>query len=153
MTAARKMLTYLHENPHPETLIGAARQLVFVKGTNSHDYKFSSAVLEDYYHVSPPWRDRYLAASSFNLCGSGAAGQRSGETNASGPPGIDAVKLRSAALYVADSCLFINVIQRNRAEGSPPRLRWGRRWAGGRRSHASAGVVRQVATNAIRASP
>jgi hypothetical protein len=73
MTAARKMLTYLHENQHPEKLIGAARQLVFVKGTNSHDYKFSSAVLEDYYHVSPGWRDRYLAASSFNLCGSGAA--------------------------------------------------------------------------------
>ena len=73
MTAARKMLSYLRENPHPEKLIGAARQLVFVKGRNSHDYKFSSAVLEDYYHVSPPWRDRYLAASSFNLCGSGAA--------------------------------------------------------------------------------
>jgi hypothetical protein len=72
MTAARKMRTYLHENPRPESLIGAARQLVFVKGRNSHDYKFSSAVLEDYYHVSPPWRDRYLAASSFNLCGSGA---------------------------------------------------------------------------------
>jgi hypothetical protein len=72
MTAARKMLTYLHENHHPEKLIGAARQLVFIKGTNSHDYKFSSAVLEDYYHVSPPWRNRYLAASSFNLCGAGA---------------------------------------------------------------------------------
>jgi hypothetical protein len=72
MTAARKMLTYLRENQHPEKLIGAARQLVFVKGTNSHDYKFSSAVLEDYYHVSPRWRDRYLAASTFNLCGSGA---------------------------------------------------------------------------------
>ena len=71
MTAARKMLTYLHENPHPETLIGAARQLVFVKGRNSHDYKFSSAVLEDYYHVSPSSRNRYLAASTFNLCGSG----------------------------------------------------------------------------------
>ena len=73
MTAARKMLSYLHENPQPEKLIDAARQLVFVKGRNSHDYKFSSAVLEDYYHVSPPWRNRYLAASSFNLCGSGAA--------------------------------------------------------------------------------
>jgi hypothetical protein len=72
MTAARKMLTYLRENQQPEKLIGAARQLVFLKGSNSHDYKFSSAVLEDYYHVSPPWRDRYLAASTFNLCGSGA---------------------------------------------------------------------------------
>ncbi|HZZ27241.1 MAG TPA: hypothetical protein VFE46_04470 [Pirellulales bacterium] len=33
--------------------IDAARLLVFLKGNNAHDYKFSSAVLEDYYHVSP----------------------------------------------------------------------------------------------------
>ncbi len=71
MTAARKMLAYLKKDLPPEKLIAAARRLVFLKGSNSHDYKFSSAVLEDYYHVSPPWRDRYLAASSFNLCGSG----------------------------------------------------------------------------------
>jgi hypothetical protein len=71
MTATRKMLSYLKENPQPEKLIEAARRLIFLKGRDSHDYKFSSAVLEDYYHVSPPWRDRYLAASSFNLCGSG----------------------------------------------------------------------------------
>jgi hypothetical protein len=45
--------------------------LIFLKGNNSHDYKFSSAVLEDYYHVSPAWRNRYLAASVFNLRGSG----------------------------------------------------------------------------------
>jgi hypothetical protein len=41
--------------------------LVFLKGDNSHDYKFSSAVLEDYYHVSPAWRNRFLAAGVFNL--------------------------------------------------------------------------------------
>ena len=33
--------------------------------------KFSAAVLEDYAHVSPVWRDRYLAASVFWLKGSG----------------------------------------------------------------------------------
>jgi hypothetical protein len=71
MTAARKMSAYLKENPQPEGLINAARRLIFLKGTNSHDYKFSSAVLEDYHHVSPAWRDRYLAASVFNLRGSG----------------------------------------------------------------------------------
>jgi hypothetical protein len=71
MTAARKMAAYLKENPHPEKLIDVARRLIFLKGNNSHDYKFSSAVLEDYYHVSPAWRDRYLAASVFNLRGSG----------------------------------------------------------------------------------
>jgi hypothetical protein len=42
-----------------------------LKGTNSHDYKFSSAVLEDYEHLSPPWRDRLLASSVFYLRGSG----------------------------------------------------------------------------------
>jgi len=71
MTAARKMSAYLKENPQPEKLINAARQLIFLKGTNAHDYKFSSAVLEDYSHVSSKWRDRYLAASVFNLRGSG----------------------------------------------------------------------------------
>lgn len=73
MTAARKMSAYLKENPQPEKLINAARRLIFLKGTNAHDYKFSSAVLEDYYNVSPAWRDRYLASSVFNLRGSGGA--------------------------------------------------------------------------------
>ena len=45
----------------------AARVLVFLKGNDAHDYKFSSAVLEDYYHVSPEWRDVYLASNIFKL--------------------------------------------------------------------------------------
>src|SRR5262249_32765165 len=48
MTAARKMSAYLKENPQPDKLINAARRLIFLKGNNAHDYKFSSAVLEDY---------------------------------------------------------------------------------------------------------
>jgi hypothetical protein len=72
MTAARKTLAYLKDNPRPDDLAKAARLLVFLKGTDSHDYKFSSAVLEDYDHVSPAWRARYLAASMFQLRGSGA---------------------------------------------------------------------------------
>lgn len=71
MMAARKISAYLKEHPQPGKLIDAARRLIFLKGTNAHDYKFSSAVLEDYHHVSPAWRDRYLAASVFNLRGSG----------------------------------------------------------------------------------
>ena len=68
MAAARKMSAYLKENPQPEKPIDAARRL-----NDSHDYKFSSAVLEDYYYVSPTWRNRYLAASVFSLRGSGEA--------------------------------------------------------------------------------
>ena len=71
MIAARKLSAYLKQTPQPDKLINTARRLIFLKGNNAHDYKFSSAVLEDYHHVSPAWRDRYLAASVFNLRGSG----------------------------------------------------------------------------------
>lgn len=71
LTAARKVLAYLQNNGDVRLLADTARRLIFLKGNNSHDYKFSSAVLEDYEHLSPPWRDRFLAASVFNLRGSG----------------------------------------------------------------------------------
>jgi len=71
MSAARKTLSWSKNNPDSKAFINTARRLVFLKGNNSHDYKFSSAVLEDYQNVSPAWRDRYLAASVFNLRGSG----------------------------------------------------------------------------------
>jgi len=70
LAAARKILAWLKENPNPKPLADAARRLIFLKGRDSHDYKFSSAVLEDYEHLSAPWRDRFLAASVFNLRGS-----------------------------------------------------------------------------------
>jgi len=71
MTAARKVLSYARQHSDPKPLIDAARLLVFLKGNDAHDYKFGSAVLEDYAHVSPKWRERYLAAGAFNLVGSG----------------------------------------------------------------------------------
>jgi hypothetical protein len=71
MDAARKTLAYLQAGHKPEPLINAARRLVFLKGDDPHDYKFSSAALEDYYNVSPSWRDRYLASSLLLLPGSG----------------------------------------------------------------------------------
>ncbi len=36
---------------------------MFLKGNDPHDYKFSSAILEDYFNTSPQWRDRFLATS------------------------------------------------------------------------------------------
>ena len=47
--------------------------LVFRKGNDAHDYKFSSAVLEDCRRLSADWRDRYLASAVFQLRGSQAA--------------------------------------------------------------------------------
>ena len=63
-------MSYLKEHPDPTPLATAARRLIFLKGRDAHDYKFSSAVLEDYSFMTSPWRDRYLAASSFHLKGS-----------------------------------------------------------------------------------
>jgi hypothetical protein len=72
MLAARKTLAALEakavESP---ALLTAARRLVFAHGNDSHDYKFCSAALEDYYHATPDWRNRFLATSMFNLRGSG----------------------------------------------------------------------------------
>jgi len=71
MEAARKTLAYARANPEPHEFINRARTLIFMKGSDAHDYKFSSAVLEDFAHVSPAWRDKFLATSVFNLKGSG----------------------------------------------------------------------------------
>jgi len=72
LAASRKILSYLRETSDPKPLADAARRLIFLKGTDSHDYKYSSAVLEDYAWMTAPWRDRYLAASAFYLKGSEA---------------------------------------------------------------------------------
>ena len=71
MLAARKTLAWLTANGDAKPFIAAAQRLIYLKGTDSHDYKFSSAVLEDYFDLSPKLRDRFLAASVFWLKGSG----------------------------------------------------------------------------------
>jgi hypothetical protein len=72
LSAARKMLSFLDaEGNSVAALMTAARRLVFSKGMDAHDYKFSSAVLEDYFHLSPKWRNHYLASAAFHLHGSG----------------------------------------------------------------------------------
>lgn len=72
LSAARKTLAYLTSSKEPKTFIDSAQRMIYLKGTDSHDYKFSSAVLEDYYHLSPEVRNRFLAASVYWLKGSGA---------------------------------------------------------------------------------
>jgi hypothetical protein len=72
LTAARKTLAAVQQKKvDVESLMTAARRLVFLKGTDSHDYKFSSAALEDFHHATPAWQARFLATSLFYLRGSG----------------------------------------------------------------------------------
>ena len=69
LSAASSLLAYLQQKEDGDAgqFIDAARVLVFLKGNDAHDYKFSSAVLEDYYHLAPAVRDKYLASGVFNL--------------------------------------------------------------------------------------
>jgi hypothetical protein len=71
LAASRKILGWLKTNPNPKPFGDAARRMIFMKGRDAHDYKFSSAALEDYKALAPEWRDRYLAATAFFLRGSG----------------------------------------------------------------------------------
>lgn len=65
--AAGRALGLLKSGAPAKSIIDAARVLAFLKGNDAHDYKFSSAVLEDYDHISSEWRDAYLASNLFNL--------------------------------------------------------------------------------------
>ncbi|HMF12178.1 MAG TPA: hypothetical protein VKE94_07725 [Gemmataceae bacterium] len=70
--AAKKALSLLASRPDTANdLLTVGRRLVFAKGNDSHDYKFSSAVMEDCFHATTACRNRYLAASLFWLHGSG----------------------------------------------------------------------------------
>ena len=73
LQAAEQTLTYLESTHDARSLMNTARRLVFLKGNDSHDYKFSSATMEDYYKLSASVRDRFLAASTFYWKGSEAS--------------------------------------------------------------------------------
>lgn len=72
--AAGKVVAYLRRDDvrgDASAFMSAARRFLFQKGSNAHDYKFSSAVLEDYQNVSPAWREQFLASGVYMLRGSG----------------------------------------------------------------------------------
>ena len=69
--AASKVRGFLRSGGNARDVMNAARRLIFLKGNDAHDYKFSSAVLEDYNHVSHDWRNLFLSLGVYNLRGSG----------------------------------------------------------------------------------
>jgi hypothetical protein len=74
MVAARKTLNLLVDEPDQmNALMTQARRLIFSKGNDSHDYKFSSACLEDFFHTTNGVRNRFLASGMFYLKGAGGA--------------------------------------------------------------------------------
>jgi hypothetical protein len=71
-SAVRKLAGYLGQGGDLRDLMNTTRRLVFLKGSDHHDYKFSGAVFEDYAKVSPQWRDRFLGTAACYFRGSDA---------------------------------------------------------------------------------
>ncbi len=73
LLAARRTLAWLRQGGDVTDFMNAAQRFIYLKGTDSHDYKFSAAALENFAHLSPGVRERFLAASTFWLKGSTAS--------------------------------------------------------------------------------
>jgi hypothetical protein len=67
--AAAKAAAFARRAPSLDEFGQGARQLVFTKGTDAHDYKYAMAILEDYNQVSPRWRPEMLATAVYHLPG------------------------------------------------------------------------------------
>jgi hypothetical protein len=70
LAASRRIVGFLEGGGDARLLAHAVRRLIFLKGTDSHDYKYSSAVLEDAMALPVPARDRLLASGAFWFKGS-----------------------------------------------------------------------------------
>jgi hypothetical protein len=69
--AAAIAYRFAQQQPEPGAFAAVARRMVFTKGTDPHDYKYTAAIFEDYRHVSPIWRPHMLATAVYNLPGNG----------------------------------------------------------------------------------
>ena len=69
--AARLTLAYAEGGGSAEAFMDLGRALLFRKGTDVHDYKFSAAAFEEFALADPRWRPRLLATSVFRLKGAG----------------------------------------------------------------------------------
>jgi hypothetical protein len=65
LAASRRIVGFLQHGGDAQALASAVRRLIFLKGTDSHDYKYSSALLEDAAALPAAARDRLLAAGAF----------------------------------------------------------------------------------------
>lgn len=65
--AAAKMLHYLETGGAAGDIMLEARTHIADRTFGYHDYKFVESAFENYAHISPAWRHRYLAASTFYL--------------------------------------------------------------------------------------
>ncbi|MDZ7752846.1 MAG: hypothetical protein U5S82_14535 [Gammaproteobacteria bacterium] len=73
VAAARRVLGYLEGGGSEAALMELARHHTVVRNTGTHDYKFVEAAFENAAFLGPPWRRRYVAASTLYYNGSADA--------------------------------------------------------------------------------
>jgi hypothetical protein len=71
LRAARKSLGYLSSGGPEAPFMESARHYTVTRNMGFHDYKLTEAAFENARYLSPPWRERYLAASALYFNGSG----------------------------------------------------------------------------------
>jgi hypothetical protein len=71
--AAAKAFQYARDFSDPADFQRSAQSLIFTKGRDAHDYKYSAAIFEDYGLVAPAWRPHMLATAVYYMRGSDLA--------------------------------------------------------------------------------
>ncbi|MFZ5830411.1 MAG: hypothetical protein ACOY3P_10000 [Planctomycetota bacterium] len=69
IAAMRQVLGYLQANGDARRLADSAHRVLLHKGDDAHDFKYASALFEDYSLISPAWRDRCLATGALRWHG------------------------------------------------------------------------------------
>lgn len=70
LEAVGKAYAYLSSGGDADALMRESRAVLLLTADDPHDYKFTGALFEDFSHVGPPWRDRFMAAGVLRLHGS-----------------------------------------------------------------------------------
>ena len=67
--AAQEILGNLQSGRSARLLVERIRKLAAFKSNDAHDFKYTSAALESFQHVSPAWRARYLTCGAMHFGG------------------------------------------------------------------------------------
>jgi hypothetical protein len=62
-------LSFLDDGGDAEALIGTIRYYTLDRASNSHDFKYSEAVIKNYRYMRGPWKNRYLATAMLSVNG------------------------------------------------------------------------------------
>ena len=69
LNAVSLALSYLEDGGDPEAFLGSIRHYTLDRVSDSHDFKYAEAVIENYNYMQGPWKNRYLATAILSING------------------------------------------------------------------------------------